>query len=64
MTDRRKKLTPEELELVMVPEIQKALYPVFFPVEQQCVKIQARNAARVWLAALEAWRSFAKEDEQ
>lgn len=59
----RQKLTPEELEQLMVNNLMKAIYPVLYPVEQQCVKIQAKHQARVWRVALEVWRKFQEADE-
>jgi hypothetical protein len=42
----------------MVPRIVDALYPLFYPVEQQDCAIQARHHAMVTEIAIHAWRSF------
>lgn len=55
----RPKLSPEEVELLMVPRIVEALYPVLIPIEQQDIRIQAENHAKVTEVAQLAWRAFA-----
>ena len=53
-----RRLTDEEVEAKMVPEIVKAIYPVLIPIEQQCMQIQAENHAKMERLARDLWRSF------
>lgn len=55
---RGPRYTPEQVEAAMVPRIVDALYPLFYPVEQQDCAIQARHHAMVTEIAIHAWRSF------
>lgn len=52
--------TPEEVEAQMVPRIIEALYPIFYPVEQQDCAIQTRHLGEVTEIATQAWRTFTK----
>ena len=53
-----RRYSDEEVKAMMVPELVKAIYPVLIPVEQQDMKIQARNHDRMTILATEVWRSF------
>lgn len=55
----RQKLSPEEVEALMVPRLVEAIYPVLIPVEQQDCTIQAANHARMTEIARAVWRRFA-----
>lgn len=55
---RGPRYTPEQIEAAMVPKIVEALYPIFYPLEQQDCAIQARHHAQLTEIATEAWRSF------
>jgi hypothetical protein len=55
---RRPKLTPDEVDALMIPRIVDALYPVLIPIEQQCIEIQAQNHKRITDIATVVWRSF------
>jgi hypothetical protein len=55
---REPKYTPEEVEALVVPEIVEALYPIFYPVEQQDCAIQERHHAQLTEIATQAWRTF------
>lgn len=57
---RGPRYTPEQVEAQMVPRIVEALYPLFYPVEQQDCAIQARHHAEVTEIATQAWRAFTK----
>lgn len=54
------RFTPEQVEAQVVPQIIAALYPIFYPVEQQDCAIQARHHAEITEIAIQAWRSFTK----
>lgn len=54
----RQKLSPEEVEQVMVPRLVEAIYPVLIPIEQQDCAIQAANHARMTEIATAVWRQF------
>ncbi len=54
----RQKLTPEEVEQLMVPRLVEAIYPVLIPLEQQDCAIQAANHARMTEIATAVWRQF------
>jgi len=60
----RQKLTPGEVEALMVPRIVEAIYPVLIPMEQQDCAIQARNHAKVTEVARQVWRSFSNGDQK
>ena len=55
----RQKLSPEEVEALIVPRLVEAIYPVLIPMEQQDCAIQAANHARMTDIAREVWRQFA-----
>jgi hypothetical protein len=59
MNERRKRLSNEEVEALMVPRIIEAIYPVLIPMEQADCAIQARNHARMTEIATRVWREFA-----
>jgi len=50
--------TDEEVKAMMVPKIVDAIYPVLIPMEQQDMKIQARNHANMTILAAELWQAF------
>jgi len=54
----RRRYSDEEVKAMIVPELVKAIYPVLIPVEQQDMKIQARNHDRMTILAAELWQSF------
>lgn len=54
-----RRYTDEQIEERMVPEIVDALYPILIPMEQQDMRIQAENRARVTEVARITWRAFA-----
>jgi hypothetical protein len=54
----RPRLSPEEVELMMVPRIVEALYPVLIPIEQQDCAIQAANHTKITTIAQVVWRQF------
>lgn len=60
----RRRLSPEEVEELMVPKIVEAIYPILIPMEQQDCAIQARNHERMTKLARQMWRSFSVADEQ
>lgn len=60
----RKRLTPAEVEAVMIPKLRDAIYPVLIPVEQQSVQIQAENHARITQIATDVWRSFVTQEQR
>ncbi len=62
MPPSRPKLTPEEVEALMVLRLVEAIYPVLIPMEQQDCAIQARNRAKVTGVARQAWRSFTSQE--
>ena len=53
----KNKRTPEEIDAIMVPLIE-ALYPIFYPVEQQDCQIQLEHYIKVKAIAELAWRNF------
>lgn len=55
---RGPRYTPEQVEARVIPQIVTALYPIFYPVEQQDCAIQERHHAKVTEIATQAWRSF------
>jgi hypothetical protein len=55
---RPKKQSPKEVEALMVPKLIEALYPVFYPIEQQDGQIQLEHYIKVKAVALIAWRQF------
>jgi hypothetical protein len=55
----RQKLSPEEVESLMIPRLVEAIYPVLIPIEQQDCAIQAANHARMTDIARAVWRQFA-----
>lgn len=52
------KITDEEVEAMMVPQVAAAIYPVLFPVEEQDMRSQQRNSDLVNELAKEVWRGF------
>lgn len=54
----------EEVEARMVPQIVEAIYPVLIPVEQQDMRIQAANRAKITEVARVAWHAFVGNDGQ
>lgn len=56
------RLTPIETERLMVPKLVEVIYPLLIPMEQQDVKIQAANHARMTKLATQLWRSFTTSD--
>ncbi len=58
----RKRYTPAEIEIAILPRIVDAIYPVLIPVEQQDCTIQARNHGRMVQLAKMLWREFIKEE--
>lgn len=59
-----RRYTDAEVEDVMVPKLVEAIYPVLIPVEQQDMRIQAKNHAQVTEVATVAWRFFVATDER
>lgn len=55
---RGPRYTPEQVEAHVVPLLVNALYPIFYPMEQQNCAIQDRHHALVTEIATQAWRSF------
>lgn len=55
----RPRLSPEEVEALMIPKLVEAIYPVLIPMEQQDCAIQAKNHERMTEIARDVWRSFA-----
>lgn len=55
----RPRLTPEEVEALMIPKLVAAIYPVLIPIEQQDCAIQAKNHAWMTELATKLWREFA-----
>jgi len=53
-----RRYSDEEVKAIMVPELVRAIYPVLIPVEQQDMKIQARNHDHMTILAAELWKSF------
>lgn len=52
------KRTVEEIEARMIEKLEDVLYPVFYPIEQQDVAIQAEHRRTVKAVARAAWNSF------
>lgn len=57
-----RRYTDAEVEARMVPQLIDAIYPVLIPIEQQDMRIQAENRAKIASIALTAWRTFAGTD--
>lgn len=55
---KRPRLSPQEVDQMMIERLVDAIYPVLIPIEQQDVAIQAANFAKVQGAACMAWQSF------
>lgn len=55
---KRPRLTPEEVEALMIPKLVEAIYPVLIPMEQQDCRIQAANHVRMTEIATKIWREF------
>lgn len=53
-----RRYSDEEVKAMMVPELVKAIYPVLIPVEQQDMRTQERNHARMTILATELWDAF------
>jgi hypothetical protein len=55
---KRPRLSPDEVEQMMIPKLVEAIYPVLIPMEQQDMAIQAANQRKVETASAAAWRAF------
>ncbi len=58
---KRPRFTPEEVEQHAVSALVEAMYPVFYPVEQQDCAIQKRHHDQITEIATAAWRTFVKQ---
>jgi hypothetical protein len=60
----RHRLSPDDVEAMMVPQLVEAIYPVLIPMEQQDCATQAQNHARMTALARTLWRSFVDAREE
>lgn len=53
-----KRLTDKEVEDMMTRRIAKAIYPILYPVEEQCMQIQAEHAQIIDTLSCNLWKAF------